>query len=62
MRRIWLPVIFRSGQNAFSINQLALPPLYRSLGVGVGIGIGLGIGLGEEQRKKNKKTVRGLND
>jgi len=44
-----LPVIFKSGQNTFSINQLAPTPFYRSLGVGVGIGIGLGIGLGKER-------------
>ena len=34
----WLPVIFRSNRNAFSINQLANLLLYRSLRVGVGIG------------------------
>jgi len=32
----WLPVIFRNGQNAISINPLAPLPFYRSLGVGRG--------------------------
>jgi hypothetical protein len=57
MSRTLLPVIFRSCKNAFSINQLALTTVYRSLGVSVGIGIGLGIGLGEERWKK-KRTQR----
>ena len=40
---------FQELSNAFSINQLAPTPFYRSLGVGVGLGIGLGIGLGDER-------------
>jgi hypothetical protein len=39
----WLPVISRSSKNAFSINQLSPPSLYRSLGVRIEVGIGLPI-------------------